>query len=378
MVLSAIKPVMFTITMILSWVIGYFMFASVQHNATHVVSTSTVPGPKSRPDHLSEFLSPPTLTELDQKQTPKIPQSEELPPTSAATPPRKFISSEADFPPERRENIVLTSNTKPRRNNPIVNSIGMKFEHITEGTFLMGSPPTEKSWTGHWNAREQQHEVRIRQSFYMAAFETTQREFQLIMGFNPSSTDFKTQERRLGSKFNKDQLPVTTVDWDMAVSFCQKLSGLPAEKSAGRTYRLPTEAEWEYACRAGTTTAFHFGDNIYKADRSNCGSYPTVMGESMSERCLLPVGMFPPNAWGLYDMHGNVTEWCSDIYSAKEYGADDPWGRDMRMRRGGAWAYYGYQCRSAWRGYAFPHKRTYLHGFRVVLEAPPTSSKNPP
>ena len=170
----------------------------------------------------------------------------------------------------------------------IVNSIGMTLVRIPAGSFEMGSPATE---TGRGND-EQQHEVTLTKPYYIGAYEVTQVEYQQVMNTNPSAFKFS------------DRHPVEQINWPQAVAFCRDLSARAAEKSAGRVYRLPTEAEWEYACRAGTTTPF--------SDPTRTTQHRRV------DRAYLPetvaVGLGQPNRWGLYDMHGLLWEWCADRY----------------------------------------------------------------
>jgi formylglycine-generating enzyme required for sulfatase activity len=157
--------------------------------------------------------------------------------------------------------------------------------------------------------------------------------------------------------------PVEKVSWTDAVEFCGKLSAMPAEKTAGHVYRLPTEAEWEYACRSGTTTAYGFGD-----DASRLGDYG--WSRSNSDSKPHPVGEKKPNAWGLYDMHGNVWEWCQDWYAAYPSGsATDPTGATSgsnRVFRGGGWGHGARFCRSAYRFWSTPGIRINDLGFRVL------------
>jgi formylglycine-generating enzyme required for sulfatase activity len=173
------------------------------------------------------------------------------------------------------------------------------------------------------------------------------------------------------SNFKGAENPVENVSWEDAVEFCRKLSELPAEKAAGNVYRLPTEAEWEYACRAGTTTNFSFGD-----DESDFGDYAWCVENSANETHnsaneTHPVGDKLPNAWGLYDMHGNVLEWCQDWYGDYPSGSvTDPSGATSgsnRVSRGGSWGYSAEGCRSALRYGGLPSFRYDYFGFRVSL-----------
>ena len=154
------------------------------------------------------------------------------------------------------------------------------------------------------------------------------------------------------------------MSWDDAVEFCRRLSDLPAEKEAGNVYRLPTEAEWEYACRGGTTTKYSFGD-----DDSELGDYAWYRENSDGK--THPVGSKVPNALGLHDMHGNVWEWCQDWYGDYPSGSvTDPSGAtsgSSRVLRGGSWDYTAVDCRSAYRGRVSPSYRDYSNGFRVSL-----------
>ena len=185
----------------------------------------------------------------------------------------------------------------------------------------------------------------------MGVHEVTQAQYEQVMGVNPS-------------EYKGANNPVEMVSWEDAVEFCRRLSELPAEKAAGNVYRLPTEAEWEYACRAGTTTKFSFGD-----DESDFGEYGWY--RENSGRTTHPVGSKLPNAWGLYDMHGNVWEWCQDWYGDYPSGSvTDPSGAtssSFRVLRGGGWDYSADGCRSAFRGRDLPSCRDYGRlGFRVV------------
>ena len=235
------------------------------------------------------------------------------------------------------------------------NSIGMEFVPLPGGKFQMGSPGNEPDRID----TETSHTVTLTQAFRMAAHEVTQEQYEKVMGKNPSH-------------FRGARLPVEQVNHADALQFCRSLSDLPAEKAAGRKYRLPSEAEWEYACRAGTATPFHFGAAL-NGTQANCnGEFP--YGSDRKGPFLAktsPVGSYPPNAWGLHDMHGNVWEWCADWYGPlQEAGSEDPPGGFQgvsRVLRGGSWSNHGKNCRAADRyGYDPVLRRNYL-GFRVVL-----------
>jgi formylglycine-generating enzyme required for sulfatase activity len=227
----------------------------------------------------------------------------------------------------------------------ITNTIGMNLALIPAGEFMMGSPETEKE---RFDIEGPQHRVKITKAFYMGTTEVTQAQWKAVMGANPSH-------------FQGDDFPVETVSWDDCQEFLKKLSA-----KEGKTYRLPTEAEWEYACRAGSTTRFNAGDDDNALD--GAGWYG-----GNSENKTHPVGQKKPNAWGLYDMHGNVWEWCQDWCGEDYYKSsptNDPAGPETsagRVLRGGAWNIYPRSCRSAIRLKLDPGYRHYLHGFRVVM-----------
>jgi formylglycine-generating enzyme required for sulfatase activity/WD40 repeat protein/endonuclease YncB( thermonuclease family) len=275
------------------------------------------------------------------------------------------------------QGLLLTSwsdggqDKKPPRE--VENSIGMKLVGIPAGKFKMGSPRNEKGR----KSDEEQRDVEITQAFYLGACEVTQAEFEKVMGFNPSyfSASGKGREGALYLDWSKpgggkdkvkglggtDNFPVENVSWDEAVEFCKKLSALPAEQKAGRRYRLPSEAEWEHACRGGSSSyqVFHFGDSLSSAQANIRGLGPyggAAKGPWLERTCK--VGSYKPNAFGLYDMHGNVWEWCQDWYAK---------GDEARVRRGGCWIVSGNECRSATRRRRVPDDRRFNLGFRVVL-----------
>jgi formylglycine-generating enzyme required for sulfatase activity len=260
----------------------------------------------------------------------------------------------------------------PQPQAAITNSIGMKLVLIPAGKFTMGSPLSEPE-------REQEevpHEVVITQPFYMGAFEVTQREFARVKGNKPRA-EFDS-DRGGGPEH-----PMETLLWKDAADFCEQLSKLPEEQRAGRQYRLPSEAEWEYACRAGASTPFSFGDSLASVQANFNGAFPygsAPPGPYL--RKTAKVGSYKPNAFGLYDMHGNAWEWCADWYDANYYRnspREDPLGPPTGVLptdygdfyvvvRGGSWLDDARGCRSAYRYRAMPENGYRLIGFRVVCD----------
>jgi formylglycine-generating enzyme required for sulfatase activity len=264
--------------------------------------------------------------------------------------------------------ILPAAPGRAERDKYLTNSVGMKLVLIPAGKFTMGSPATE----AERNDNEKQHEVEITKPFYLGVYEVTQDQYQKVGGRPPNR-----------SRFRGPDLPVENVFWNHAVAFCQRLSARPDEKKAGRKYRLPTEAEWEYACRAGSKTPFHYGKSLSSKQANFNGNYPYGKAEKGPYlRQTSKVGSYKPNAWGLYDMHGNVMEWCSDFYDPNYYKNSpkkDPRGPDKgvlstdyndfyRVVRGGSWVDEGRGCRSAFRFRAMPHDGYQIVGFRVVCE----------
>jgi formylglycine-generating enzyme required for sulfatase activity len=232
-----------------------------------------------------------------------------------------------------------------------INSIGMKFRLIPAGEFMMGSPEDDENRFRD----EKQHQVRIAKPYYFGVYEVTQEQYERIMGNNPS-------------KFKGSTNPVENVTWDEAVEFCKKLS---AEE--GRSYRLPTEAEWEYACRAGKTTPFYFGSSIHSKQANFNGNYPIGAKKGPFLKRTITVGSYAPNAFGLYDMHGNVWEWCSDWYGQGYYeksptvNPTGPASGSKRLNRGGGWESNAQFCRLTCRHRYVSSYREPDLGFRVVL-----------
>ena len=259
------------------------------------------------------------------------------------------------------------------------NSIGMKLVPVKGGEFLMGS----KNEFGRW-AHEHQHKVRISGPFHIGMFEVTQGEYEKVMGANPSYFCPAGGGKEKVADLDAGKLPVDSVSWAQAVEFCRKLSELPVEKAAGRVYRLPTEAQWEYVCRAGTSTPFHYGEQLSSKMANFDGNTPYLKREEVIKGVdpatiagpylerTAPVGSYGPNAWGIHDMHGNVWEWCSDWFSPVYYRKSpeaDPQGPEKGSRkvsRGGGWYYFAAGCRSASRYERDPGRKRNTEGFRVA------------
>ncbi len=291
---------------------------------------------------------------------------------------------------------------------------------LPAGSFLMGSDETVERLSTDFPSLEVQrlrdvadeapvHEVRINRSFYLSKYEVTVGQFGRFLeesgyrpesivdgtggfGFNPAYDPALTTRRDAfegrdpkyswhDPGFPQDQdHPVVNVTWNDAQAMAKWLGA-----HEGRTYRLPTEAEWEYACRAGTRTRYHAGDdplvllqtsNTFDSDSAQ--HWPKWHQQALLGRdgyaFTAPVGSFSPNAWGLHDMHGNVWEWVGDWYAADYYRhspADDPRGPasgDVRVRRGGSWHSWSFYARSAFRNWNTPQSRYPLVGFRLLME----------
>ncbi len=240
----------------------------------------------------------------------------------------------------------------------ITNSLGMTLVLILKGSFTMGSPSTD----AERNVRELQHEVTLSQSFYLGMCEVTQGQYAKVIGNNNNRATATT-------------IPVRNVSWEDANAFCKKLSELPDEKAAGRFYRLPTEAEWEYSCRATSGAAYSFGDSSELLGEFAWFKDGPMFGE-------FPVGLKKANRWGVYDMHGNVHEWCHDWYA--EYPSDDvtdPKGPRVgteRVFRGGSASDSATKCRSSSRYWILPSFSSTEIGFRVAMCLPANSSEPEP
>ena len=306
---------------------------------------------------------------------PAAPKPVTIKPPAVTPPPRPVVvekPSPVMTPPPQPPVIRKTSSLLLGKEDMVLTLPGdvpLELVHIRAGSFMMGSPESEALRV----CDERQHRVTLTKDFWLGRYEVTQGQWQAVMGSNPSQ--FK----------NGDRYPVEQVSWNDAMEFCRKVT--ERERTSGRLpakyeYTLPTEAQWEYACRAGTTTPFSFGSAL-NGDKANCdGNCPYGTGKGKYLKCTTPVGIYAPNAWGLYDMHGNVSEWCRDRYYEKYPSGDvsDPVGPwfvfgSTRVLRGGSWDDYAECCRSASRNNCSPAHRGAVNlmfrsigfGFRVAL-----------
>lgn len=229
-------------------------------------------------------------------------------------------------------------------------ALKIRFCWCPPGTFRMGS---SSDAVGH-QLNETQFEVTLSRGFWLQQTELTQQQYETLMGVNPSY-------------FKGTSNPVESVDWNDATEFCRRLGELPSEKKAGNRYRLPTEAEWEYGCRAGSMSSFCCGD-----DEEGLEDYAWF--NKNAARSTHPVGQKKPNAWNLHDTHGNVMEWCSDFYgNYPSDSATDPRGPESgekRTLRGGGWFFVPLYARSSHRDAYAPTARYVGLGFRLVAEVP--------
>lgn len=263
-------------------------------------------------------------------------------------------------PPNRVKSVALSDTVK------------LELVWIPSGTFMMGSPKSEKGR----QIDEIYHRVTISKGFWMSKYEITQVQWQAVMGDNPS--DFPNGDNLIVKKATyfvagnpstfrgNSNLPVDSVSFNDAQYFIKRLN-----RKTRMTFRLPTEAEWEYACRAGTTTAFYFGNSLTSDMANFDGRYPYNGSKGVWRNKTTPVGSFKPNSFGLYDMHGNVWEWCRDWYgpypSKPVIDPTGPESGEYRVLRGGCWFFDAKYVRSAYRDRGYPDKRVGLLGFRLVL-----------
>ncbi|MEM9807160.1 MAG: formylglycine-generating enzyme family protein, partial [Cyanobacteria bacterium P01_D01_bin.56] len=252
---------------------------------------------------------------------------------------------------------------------PFIEDLGndatLDMVYIPAGDFLMGSSENE---VDRYDSEGPRHQVQV-SALYMGKYPVTQAQWKAVAKLKKVGIELKSAP----SRFKGNDLPVEQVSWFEVVEFCQRLS-----QHTGQNYRLPSEAEWEYACRAGTTTPFYFGDTISTDQVNYDGNYIYGNGKKgQFRRKTTPVGSFSANNFGLYDMHGNVWEWCQDHWHGNYDGSPQdgsPWiqGGDSNRRvlRGGSWHLNPRFCRSACRFDITPGDRYFNLGFRVVCSAP--------
>jgi formylglycine-generating enzyme required for sulfatase activity len=279
--------------------------------------------------------------------------------------------------------VATSSNTLPhnltpyrykRTNKSYTEDLGdgvtLTLMLMPAGEFMMGASEDEPESA---DAERPQHPVRVSQ-FLMGRYPVTQAQWRVVAGYKSVDKELTLNP----SRFKGDNCPVENVSWENAQEFCQRLSA-----KTNKDYRLPSEAQWEYACRAGTTTPFHYGETIITELANYAGSYTYnngLKGEDRNE--TTEVGRFPANDWGLHDMHGNVWEWCEDDWHSNYEGAPSDgsaWVESdrtetRRLLRGGSWYRYPEICRSACRFNYTRVDRSDFIGFRVCCAPPRTLS----
>jgi formylglycine-generating enzyme required for sulfatase activity len=328
--------------------------------------------PQTMPEWL-ELLKPPTTKSPPYPQTPNSPlilNENEIARTSS-----QKAGGDRVFQFER---ITVNSSGKIIKQEPgkaqyfsedLGNGVTLDMVAIPGGAFLMGTEEAEierlvEKYQVNWFKSEKpQHQVTI-PAFYMGKFPVTQEQWQRVAKLPPVARKLKEDP----SRFKGDKLPVESVSWEDAVEFCARLS-----KATRKEYGLPSEAQWEYACRAGTTTPFNFGETI-SSNLANYNSNYTYENELKGKyrEHITEVGSFLPNGFGLYDMHGNVWEWCADTYHENYQGAPNDgsvWGKrtNIFVLRGGSWNQPPGGCRSSYRSWGAPDYLNSALGFRCVL-----------
>jgi uncharacterized protein (TIGR02996 family) len=275
---------------------------------------------------------------------------------------------------QARLQALLAGGTRPIVPS-FVNSVKAEMVLVPAGHFAMGSPAGEQRRSHNEGPV---HPVRLTRPFYLGATPVTVAQFRAFV--EATGYDGAGNWRTPGWRVTGNQ-PVAWMSWDDAVAFCAWLSG-----REGRTYRLPSEAEWEYACRAGTTTPFHFGKSA-SPDEANFQGAPyggATTAPVLGRPC--PVRRYAPNAWGLYDMHGQIWEWCADWFDHEYYHSspvEDPPGPargSVRVERGGSFRGDGWGCRAAYRTSNSPDRGMDFYGFRIACDWPPhpaSASGNP-
>ena len=248
----------------------------------------------------------------------------------------------------------------------ITNSIGMKLVPIPAGKFMMGSPDSE----ANRQLNEQQHEVEITKPFYLGMYTVTQAEYEKVMGNNPSNFSATGGGKDKVQGKDTSQFPVETVSWNDAVEFCRKLSEMPEEKRPDKSTAYRRRRNGNMLVERGATTPFHYGPSLSSTQANFNGNYPYGGAhKGVYLQRTAQVGSYAANAFGLYDVHGNVYQWCQDWYTEKPPGGKDPVVTTVasyRVIRGGCWTNNGAYCRSARRSSNDPGLRSSLLGFRVA------------
>ena len=329
---------------------------TINQQEAHKPSALSSPPKAKEPAVTEPIVKPANVPPAIQRPTIK-PAPPSSPPKAKEPVATEPVFKPANVPPAIHLQRPAITPTKPEtvvRGTGFTDDLkGIKLEmvYVPGGKFTMGSSDGRDS-------EKPPHPVTV-PNFYMGKFQVTQAQWQAVMGKNPST-------------FKGDDLPVECVMWNDAQSFCQQLSQM-----TGKAYRLPTEAEWEYACRAGTETAFAFGNSL-SSEQANFDGDNRGSGEGVYRRKTTPVGSFQPNAFGFHDMHGNVWEWCEDVWHENYNDAPDngsAWvqggnqKQKRRVQRGGSWYDSSRDCCSASRYDHFRGSEVHQFGFRVVVSA---------
>ncbi|MGD1703287.1 SUMF1/EgtB/PvdO family nonheme iron enzyme [Dapis sp. BLCC M229] len=347
------------------WIWQDYLKSKISNKLGKILDKMIVGATNKRFKNVGEILSLIQPTSQRKKQSTSSPQTSQ--PSTAESEKGELFTFEVLTLDNSGYITNRTQGSARQKIENLGNRIKLEMVYIPGGSFLMGSPENEE---GRDESESPQHEV-ILQPFYMSKYPITQEQYQAIMGNNPSN--FKGESR-----------PVECVNWHDAIEFCKQLS-----RKTGKIYTLPSESQWEYACRAGTTTPFHFGETITSELVNYDGNNPYGNApKGIYRKQTTDVGSFPPNAFGLYDMHGNVWEWCQDIWHDNYNGAPtngSPWETREKgflksifgggkVFRGGGWYNDSWICRSARRN--DDDNADYIidiRGFRIVSSVPVVS-----
>lgn len=343
--------------------------------------------PKSPPNVINSPPSPP----IPVAETPRSTQNEPTPPSPTPTPVSLLKT-------QTLNNIITVDTTGKETNRRTVQvqyfpedkialpsgAKAIEMALIPAGGFKMGMPPQERQIAldnalkygasretieKYLDASTPTQNISFAKDFYVSRYAVTQSQWFAVMGTDYDKDGFKERFSKLDNKFKGDNRPIVVVNWNDAKAYCAKLS-----EKTGRSYRLPTESEWEYSCRAKTTTPFYFGETITPDLVNYDGNYPYAnVAKGTYRQVTTDVGSFPPNEWGLYDTHGNVYEWCEDVWHDNYNGIPQDGSawlnggeQAQRLLRGGSWINYAFYCRSAYRFRFSTANASYIIGFRVV------------